>query len=63
MIILQADPNMGPALFPDHAARQRAANPEVEIRLIEGAPHGIHSFLGSRDRYVQAVRDIIKQSS
>ncbi|MEY2581039.1 MAG: hypothetical protein QOE09_888 [Ilumatobacteraceae bacterium] len=63
MIILQADRNMGPALFPDHAARQHASNPEVDIRLIEGAPHEIHSFLGSRDRYNEAVRDIIKQAS
>lgn len=63
MIILQADPQMGPALFPDHAVRQQGANPGVEIRLIEGAPHGIHQFLGSRDRYVEAVRDIIKRAS
>ena len=63
MIILQADPRMGPALFPDHAARQHAVNSEIDIRLIEGAPHGIHSFLGSRERYVEAVRDIIKQAS
>ena len=63
MIILQADPQMGPALFPDHAARQHEVNPEIDIRLIEGAPHGIHSFLGSRERYVEAVRDIIEQAS
>lgn len=62
MIILQADPAMGPALSPDHAARQHAANPDVEIRLIEGAPHGIHSFLGSAERYTEAVRDIIKRA-
>ena len=48
MIILQADPQMGPALFPEHAARQHEVNPEIDIRLIEGAPHGIHSFLGAR---------------
>ncbi len=63
MTILQADPEMGPALFPDHAERQRASNPEVEIRLIDGAPHGIHTFLSSRERYVEAVRDIIRQGS
>ena len=62
MIILQADPTMGPALFPDHAAWQHTANPEVEIRLIDGAPHGIHSFLGSRQRYTEAVRDIIERA-
>ena len=62
MIILQADPAMGPALFPDHAARQHAANPEVEIRLIDGAPHGIHSFLGSSERYIEALRDIIERA-
>ena len=63
MIILQADPQMGPAFFPDHAARQHAVNPEIDIRLIEGAPHGIHSFLEARQRYVEAVRDIIEQAS
>jgi pimeloyl-ACP methyl ester carboxylesterase len=63
MIILQADPQMGPALFPDHAAQQHDVNPDIDIRLIDGAPHGIHSFLGSRQRYVDAVRDIIKQAS
>jgi pimeloyl-ACP methyl ester carboxylesterase len=63
MIILQADPNMGPALFPEHAARQQEVNPTIDIRLIEGAPHGIHSFLGSRKRYVEAVRDIIQRAS
>ena len=54
---------MGPALFPEHAARQHEVNPEIDIRLIEGAPHGIHSFLGARDRYVEAVRDIIERAS
>jgi hypothetical protein len=63
MIILQADPTMGPAFFADHAVRQAAANPDADIRLIEGAPHGIHSFLESRDRYVEAVRDIIRLGS
>ena len=63
MIILQADPQMGPALFPEHAARQHEVNPEIDIRLIDGAPHGIHSFLGARDRYVDALRDIISRAS
>lgn len=63
MIILQADPNMGPAFFAEHASWQHAANPEVEIRPIEGAPHAIHQFLGSRERYVQAVRDIIRRAT
>ncbi len=63
MIILQADPAMGPALFPEHAARQHSANPGVEIRLVEGAPHGIHSFTRSSDRYVEAVREIIRRAS
>jgi pimeloyl-ACP methyl ester carboxylesterase len=63
MIILQADPQMGPALFPDHAVRQREANPDVEIRLIDGAPHGIHSFLRSSERYVHALRDIIRSAN
>jgi pimeloyl-ACP methyl ester carboxylesterase len=63
MIILQADPHMGPALFPDHAARQHEVNPEIDIRLIDGAPHGVHSFTGSAARYVEAVRDIIARAS
>ncbi|HEX3087049.1 MAG TPA: alpha/beta hydrolase [Ilumatobacteraceae bacterium] len=63
MIILQADPQMGPALFPEHAARQHEVNPEIDIRLIEGAPHGIHSFLSARQRYVGAVKDIIDRAN
>jgi esterase len=63
MIMLQADPVMGPALFPDHADKQLAANPEVEVRLIEGAPHGIHSFLTASDRYLDALRDVISRAS
>jgi pimeloyl-ACP methyl ester carboxylesterase len=63
MIILQADPAMGPALFPEHAARQHVANPDVEIRLIEGAPHGIHTFLRSKERYVDALREIIRRAN
>jgi pimeloyl-ACP methyl ester carboxylesterase len=63
MIILQADPQMGPALFPEHAARQHEVNPEIDIRLIDGAPHGIHSFLSSRQRYIEALRDIIDRAS
>ena len=54
---------IGPAFLPDHAARQHAVNPEIDIRMIEGAPHGIHSFPGSGERYVEAVRDIIEQAS
>ena len=63
MIILQADPQMGPALFPEHAEWQRTANPDVEIRLVEGAPHGIHAYLRSSARYVDALREIIKRAS
>jgi esterase len=62
MIILRADPNMGPALFPEHAVQQQAANPEIDLRLIDGAPHGIHSFRDSRPRYVEALRDAIKRA-
>lgn len=63
MIILQADPQMGPAFFAEHATHQHEVNPEIDIRLVDGAPHGIHSFLGARDRYVEAVRDIIRQAT
>jgi hypothetical protein len=54
---------MGPALFPEHAEWQRTANPDVEIRLVEGAPHGIHAYLRSSARYVDALREIIKRAS
>jgi len=63
MIILQADPHMGPALFPEHAVQQQNANPEIDMRLINGAPHVIHSFLGSIQRYVEALHDAIKRGS
>jgi hypothetical protein len=63
MTILQADPQMGPALWPEHAARQREANPAVDLRLVDGAPHGIHQFLPSRQRYIEAVEEIIRRAS
>lgn len=63
MIILQADPQMGPALFPEHAGWQHATNPDVEIRLVDGAPHGIHAYLRSTERYVEALREIINRAS
>jgi esterase len=61
LMILQADPEMGPAFWSDHVAIQQAANPHADIRLIEGAPHSIHSFITARDRYLQAVRDLVAQ--
>jgi hypothetical protein len=27
--------------------------------LIDGAPHGIHTFIAARDRYLKAVRDLV----
>jgi esterase len=59
LTILQADPAMGPAFWSDHVALQQAANPHADIRLIDGAPHGIHTFITARDRYLQAVRDLV----
>jgi esterase len=61
LTILQADPAMGPAFWSDHVALQQAANPHADIRLIDGAPHGIHTFITARDRYLQAVRDLVAQ--
>ena len=54
MIILQADPQMGPALFPDHAARQHDVNPEIDIRLIEGR--------AARDSFVPRLARAIRRS-
>jgi pimeloyl-ACP methyl ester carboxylesterase len=59
LTILQADPTMGPAFWSNHVALQQAANPHADIRLIDGAPHGIHTFITGRDRYLQAVRDLV----
>lgn len=59
LMILQADPAMGPAFWSEHVVRQQAANPHADIRCIDGAPHGIHTFISARDRYIQAVRDLV----
>jgi esterase len=61
LTILQADPSMGPAFWSDHVALQQAANPHADIRLIDGAPHGIHTFITARERYLHAVRDLVAQ--
>jgi pimeloyl-ACP methyl ester carboxylesterase len=60
LVILQADPAMGPALWPDHADRQRNAQRPADVRLIEGAPHGIHTFRTARDRYMDALSHLLE---
>jgi hypothetical protein len=50
---------MGPAFWSEHAVEQQRSNPHADIRLIDGAPHGIHTFITARDRYLAAVRDLV----
>lgn len=51
MRVLRADPRLGAALTPDEAARFGAANPDVEIIEISGAPHGIRECVATAERY------------
>ena len=42
-LVLQADPQMGPALSPKGAALIKRAKPDVELVMIPGAPHTMHN--------------------
>ena len=57
--VLQADPALGPALFPDHAERLRANLPHATVALIDGAPHGIHSHTTATARYLQHLHSLL----
>jgi pimeloyl-ACP methyl ester carboxylesterase len=52
LVVLRADPAMGPAFFPEHEARLRRAAPQARIHEIDGAPHGIHYDRDAGPRYL-----------
>lgn len=52
MVVLHADPALGPALFPEHAERLKRTNPKARIHLIAGAPHGIRSHRAATAEYL-----------
>jgi pimeloyl-ACP methyl ester carboxylesterase len=53
--VLQADPDLGPALMAGHEDRLRATNPEVEIIRHDGATHLIHAGLESAGRFLDQL--------
>jgi pimeloyl-ACP methyl ester carboxylesterase len=63
LTIMAADPNMGPAFWPDHIERQRAANPHADIPTILGAPHSINGHIPSSNRYLGYLKDLIASTS
>ena len=49
--VIQADPDLGPALMDGHEDRLRATNPDITIIRYDGATHLIHASVESADRF------------
>ena len=57
--LLRADPALHPALRPEDEPRFRRAAPHARIVEISGAPHGIHAFVGSTERYLAELHALL----
>jgi pimeloyl-ACP methyl ester carboxylesterase len=62
LTLLRADPGLYPAFLPADEARFRRAAPHTRIVEISGAPHGIHAFTGSTDRYLSELRSLLERA-
>jgi pimeloyl-ACP methyl ester carboxylesterase len=58
MVVLQADPALGPALFPEHAERLRRSNPDARIHCVAGAPHGIRTHRATTAEYISHLESL-----
>jgi len=61
LTLLRADPVLHPAFLPDDEARFLRAAPHTRIVEIAGAPHGIHAFAASTDRYLSELRSLLER--
>jgi pimeloyl-ACP methyl ester carboxylesterase len=59
LTLLRADPALHPAFLPEDEARFLRAAPHTRIVEITGAPHGIHAFAASTDRYLTELRSLL----
>ena len=59
LTLLRADHALHPAFLPDDEARFLRAAPHTRIVEIDGAPHGIHAFAASTDRYLAELHSLL----
>ncbi len=59
LTLLRADPALHPAFLPDDEARFLRAAPHTRIVEIVGAPHGIHAYAPSTDRYLAELHSLL----
>jgi pimeloyl-ACP methyl ester carboxylesterase len=62
LTLLRADPALHPAFLPDDEARFLRAAPHTLIVEVSGAPHGIHAFAASTDRYLSELRSLLERT-
>jgi pimeloyl-ACP methyl ester carboxylesterase len=63
LTLLRADPALHPAFLPDDEARFRRAAPHTWFVEISGAPHGIHAFAASTDRYLNELHSLLGRTA
>jgi pimeloyl-ACP methyl ester carboxylesterase len=62
LTLLRADPALHPAFLPADEERFLRAAPHTRIVEISGAPHGIHAFAASTDRYLTELRSLLERA-
>jgi pimeloyl-ACP methyl ester carboxylesterase len=63
LTLLRADPALHPAFLPGDEARFLRAAPHTRIVEIGGAPHGIHAFAASTERYLGELRSLLERAA
>ena len=63
LTLLRADPVLHPAFLPDDEPRFLRAAPHTRIVEISGAPHGIHAFAASTERYLGELRSLLERAA
>jgi len=58
----RADPDLHPAFLPEDEARFGRAAPHTRFVEVAGAPHGIHAFVGSTDRYLAELQALLARA-
>lgn len=61
LTLLRADPALGPAFQPEDEVRFHRAAPHTRIVEVTGAPHGIHSFTASTNRYLSELHALLER--
>lgn len=62
LTVLRADPSLGAALPPEHAAKLALSQPHAMITEIDNATHLIHSEIHTSDTYLSHLRAAISNA-